>query len=159
MRCSDVLDLVEPIVAGDVVPDERVRGHLHSCPQCAGALASAQRLEAQVKAMEIAAAPPAFTTHVLQRIRRDRWQSEQNVDRLFNLAIVTAVILIASGLLALLNVDTVIGLTGSMWTALKEGSRQTARTAAPTVATYIAAAGLLISALGMWAWAERRVEF
>ena len=159
MSCPDVLDLVEPIAAGDLVPDERVRDHLHSCPQCAGALASAQRLEAQLKAMEIPAAPPAFTTQVLQRIRRDRWQSEQNVDRLFNLAIVAAVIFIAAGLLALLNVDTVISLTGSMWTALKEGSRQTARTAAPTVGTYVAAAGLLVSALGMWAWAERRMQF
>jgi predicted anti-sigma-YlaC factor YlaD len=159
MKCSDVLDLVEPIAAGDLLPDERVRDHLHSCPQCAGALASAQRLEAQLKGMEFPAAPPAFATQVLQRIRRDKWQSEQNVDRLFNLAIVTAVILLAGGVLALLNVETLISLTASAWTALKEGSRETARTAAPTVGTYIAAVGLLASALGMWAWAERRAQF
>ena len=42
MQCVDVLDLVEPIAAGDLLPDERVREHLHSCPRCAGALASAQ---------------------------------------------------------------------------------------------------------------------
>ena len=159
MQCADVLDLVEPIAAGDLLPDERVREHLHSCPACAGALASAQRLETLLKGMEIPTAPAAFAARVLQRIRRDRWRSEQNVDRLFNVAIVAAVILIAGGLLALLNVGTVISLTGSVWTLLKEGSRETARTAVPTVLTYVAAAGLLASALGMWAWAERRMQF
>jgi hypothetical protein len=147
MKCSDVLDLVEPIAAGDLVPDERVREHLHSCPGCAGALASARRVEAQLKTMEFPAAPPAFATRVLQRIRRDRWQS------------VAAVILIVGGLVAMLNVATVISLTSSVWTVLKEGGRESVRTAAPTVGTYIAAVGLLASALGMWAWAERRMQF
>lgn len=159
MKCPDVLDLVEPIAAGDLVPDDRVREHLHSCPGCAGALASARRLEAQLKSMEFLAAPPAFATRVLQRIRRDRWQSEQNVDRLFNVAIAAAVILIVGGLVAMLNVATVISMTSSVWTVLKEGGRESVRTAAPTVGTYIAAVGLLASALGMWAWAERRMQF
>ena len=159
MQCADILDLVEPIAAGDLLPDERVREHLHSCPACAGALASARRLEALLKGMDIPAAPAAFAAQVLQRIRRERWRSEQNVDRLFNVAIVAAVIVIAGGLLALLNVGTVISLTGSIWALLREGSRETVRTAAPTVLTYVAAAGLLASALGMWAWAERRLQF
>ena len=159
MQCADVLELVEPIAAGDLLPDERVRDHLHSCPACAGALASAQRLETLLKGREFPTAPASFASQVLQRIRRDRWRSEQNVDRLFNVAIVAAVILIAGGLLALLNVGTVISLTGSVWALLKEGSRETVRTAAPTVLTYVAAAGLLASALGMWAWAERRMQF
>jgi predicted anti-sigma-YlaC factor YlaD len=159
MQCADVLDLVEPIAAGDLLPDDRVREHLHSCPGCAGALASARRLEGLLKGMEFAVAPAAFATQVLQRIHSDRWRSEQNVDRLFNVAIVAAVILIAGGLLALLNVGTVISLTGSIWALLKEGSRETVRTAAPTVLTYVAAAGLLASALAMWAWAERRMQF
>jgi predicted anti-sigma-YlaC factor YlaD len=159
MQCADVLDLVEPIAAGDVLPDERVREHLHSCPGCAGALASARRLEALLKGMDFPVAPPAFATQVLLRIRSDRWRSEQNVDRLFNVAIVAAVILIAGGLLALLNVGTVLSLTGSIWALLKEGSRDTVRTAAPILLTYVAAAGLLVSALGMWAWAERRIQF
>ena len=159
MECADVLDLVEPIAAGDLLPDERVREHLHSCPGCAGALASARRLETLLKAMEFPGAPAAFASQVLQRIRRDRWRSEQHVDRLFNVAIVAAVILIAAGLLALLNVGIVISLTGSVWALLKEGSRETVRTAAPTVLTYVGAAGLLASALGMWAWAERRMQF
>ena len=155
MQCSDVLDLVEPIAAGDLLPDEQVRAHLHSCPQCAGALASARRLEGLLKGMEIPAAPPTFAMSVLQRIRRDKWQSEQNVDRLFNVAIVAAVLLVSGGLAALLNVNGVIALAESVWLVMKDSGRETLRTAAPTVGTYIAAVGLLASALGMWWWAER----
>jgi len=59
----------------------------------------------------------------------------------------------------MLNVATMISLTSSVWTVLKEGGRESVRTAAPTVGTYIAAVGLLASALGMWAWAERRIQF
>ncbi len=60
--------------------------------------------------MEIPPAPAAFTAAVLQRIRRDHWQSEQNVDRLFNLAMVAAVLLVVGGVAALLNVDARAGV-------------------------------------------------
>jgi anti-sigma factor RsiW len=155
MQCSDVLDLVEPIAAGDLLADEQVRAHLQTCPQCAGALASARRLEGLLKGMEIPAAPATFASAVLQRIPRDKWQSEHNVDRLFNVAIAAAVLLVAGGLVALLNVNGVIVLAESVWSVLKESGRETLRTAAPTVGTYVAAIGLLASALGMWWWAER----
>src|SRR5215212_7843703 len=104
MQCSEVLELIEPIAAGDLLPDGRVRDHLESCPRCAGALASARRVEALLKGMEFPTPPAAFVQAVLQRIRRDRWQSEQNVDRLFNVAIVAAIVLIAAGVFAMLNV-------------------------------------------------------
>ena len=159
MSCSDVLELIEPIAAGELRPDEAVRAHLQSCVGCAAALASAQRLESALRAMEIAPAPPAFTTAVLQRIRRDHWQSEQNVDRLFNLAMVAAVVLMAGGVMAMLNVDVVLAVTASAWVLFMEGMRNTAYDAAPTLTTYVAAAGLLASALGMWWWAERRLQF
>ena len=160
MQCAEVLELVEPIAAGDLQPDERVRGtsaQLSGLRRCAR-VGAAPRDAAEGDG--IPAGPPGLSTsEVLQRIRRDRWQAEQNVDRLFNVAIVAAVILVAGGLVAMLNVETVLSLTGSTWAVLKEGGRETARTAAPTVATYIAAVGLLASALGMWAWAERRMQF
>jgi hypothetical protein len=159
MECSHVLDLIEPIAAGDLRPDDQLREHLHSCPGCAGALASARRLEGLLKAMDMPAAPAAFAGAVLQRIRRDRWQSEQNVDRLFNVAIVAAVIFMAGALVTMLNVDGALTVVGSAWAVLKEGGRETLRAAAPTVGTYVAAAGLLASALVMWWWAERRLQF
>ena len=159
MLCSDVLELVEPIAAGDLRADDAVRAHLQSCVTCAAALASAQRLETALKGMEIPPAPAAFTATVVQRIRRDRWQSEQYVDRLFNLAMVAAVMLMVGGVLAMLNVDTVMRIATSSWGLFRGGMRSTVQDAAPTVATYIAAAGLLASALGMWWWAERRLMF
>jgi ABC-type multidrug transport system fused ATPase/permease subunit len=158
MHCSDVLDLIEPIAAGDLRPDDQLRDHLHSCPQCAGAVASAQRLEALLKAMEIPSAPATFVGAVLQRIRRDQWQSEQNVDRLFNVAIVAAVVFMAGALVTMLNVDAALTIIGSVWAVVNEGGRETLRTAAPAVATYFSAAGLLASALVMWWWAERRLQ-
>ncbi len=159
MSCSDVVDLIEPIAAGELHADEAVRAHLQSCVTCAAALASAQRLESALKGMEIPPAPPAFTAMVLQRIRRDYWQSEQNVDRLFNLAMVAAVLLMIGGVAAMLNVDAVLAISASALALLREGMRASVHQAAPTLATYVAAAGLLASALGMWWWAERRMMF
>ena len=109
MSCRDVLDLIEPIAAGDLHADDAVRAHLQTCPPCAAALASARRLESALKGMDVPPAPPAFTATVLQRIRRDHWQSEQHVDRLFNLAIVAAVLLMVGGVAAMLNVDARAG--------------------------------------------------
>ena len=159
MSCSDVIDLIEPIAAGELRADEAVRAHLQSCVTCAAALAAAQRLESELKGMEIPPAPAAFTGMVVQRIRRDRWQSEQNVHRLFNLAIVAAVLLMIGGVVAMLNIDAMLAITGSALVLLREGMRAGVHEAAPTVATYVAAAGLLASALGMWWWAERRLMF
>jgi anti-sigma factor RsiW len=159
MHCREVLELIEPIAAGDLLPDDEVRAHLQSCPQCAGVLASARRVETLLTGMDIPPAPTAFTSAVLQRIRRDKWRSEQNVDRLFNVSMVAAVLLVAGGLAALLNVDGVLSFSGSVLIFLKDSTRETARTAAPTVATYVAALGLLASALGMWWWADRRLQF
>ena len=158
MHCQDVLELIEPIAAGDLVPDEQVRAHLQTCPRCAGALASARRVETLLAAMEIPAAPAAFGAAVLQRIRRDKWRSEQNVDRLFNLSIAAAALLVVGGLAALFNVDAVLSFSGSVLTLLKDSGRDTAQSAVPAVFTYIAALGLLGSALGMWWWAERRLQ-
>jgi anti-sigma factor RsiW len=159
MVCRDVLELIEPIVAGDLSPDDEVRAHLESCVGCAAALASAQRLESALKGMEFPPAPAGFATMVLRRIRSDRWQAEQRVDQLFNLAIVAAVLLMAGAVVAMLNVETVLALSGSALVLLREGVRTSVRDAAPQVSTYIAAAGLLASALAMWWWAERRLMF
>ena len=105
MTCKMALELVEPIASGDLEPDAAARAHFESCPQCASALATARRLEAVLAGRAAPAAPERFTSSVLQRIRRERWRAEQHVDRLFNVAIAVALLLITGGILALMNMS------------------------------------------------------
>ena len=109
VTCSDVLHLVEAVAAGDLEVDDRLRAHLETCPSCASALASARRLEAALQARPSPPAPAQFTTAVLAKIRHERWRSEERVDRIFNVAIAAAVLLVVGSVLALTNVDGVTG--------------------------------------------------
>ena len=158
MTCNDAIDLVEAIAAGDLNLVGEALEHFESCPRCAAALASARRIEGVLAAQEAAPAPPRFTPLVMARIRRERWRSEQAVDRLFNVAIVAAVLIVSAGVLALLNLNQVLTVAARISTAVAEASAASSRTAVPTIGTYVAAVGLFISALGMWWWAERRMS-
>jgi anti-sigma factor RsiW len=158
VTCAGALQLVEAIAARDLEVDEDLRAHFETCPRCASALASARRIEAALELRPKPQAPADFTQAVLGRIRRERWRSEEQVDRLFNVAIVVAVLLVAGSIAALTNVDAVLAGAGSVWGLLASIGGQALETAAPTIVTYIAAAGLLMSVLGMWWWAERRLS-
>ena len=158
LTCDDVLPLVEPIAAGDLEVDPQAREHFESCPRCASALASARRIEAALSARPAPVAPARFTNAVLLRIRRERWQSEQHVDRLFNLAIVIAVLLIAGGMTAIFNVDALLSGAAATWRVLAMVSGEAVTKAVPSLATYVASAGLFASALVTWWWAERRLS-
>lgn len=158
MTCSETRHLVEAIAAEDLEVADAVREHFETCPSCAAALASARRLEAALRARPAPPAPPQFAAAVAARIRRERWQSEQHVDRIFNVAIAVAILLVVGGIAALTNVGAVLGLAGSIAGLIARTAGQTAQQAAPTLLTYVAAAGLLMSTLGMWWWAERRLS-
>ena len=84
MTCKDVADFIEPIAAGEIQPTAEVRAHLETCPSCAAALVAARRLEAMLASTAPPPVPDRFVASVLQRVRRERWRMEQNVDRLFN---------------------------------------------------------------------------
>jgi anti-sigma factor RsiW len=158
VNCRDVVQLVEAIAAGDLEVEPGVRAHVESCPHCAAALASAYRIEALLTARPQPEAPARFAAAVLARVRNERWMSEQRVDRIFNVAIALAVVLVAGSVAALINVGVVIGAASWMGNVLAVALGQFARQAAPVVATYVAAAGVLMSALLMWWWAERRLS-
>lgn len=159
MTCKDAADLIEPIAAGDLEPTEEIRAHFETCPSCASALAMARRLELALAVDRPPAAPDKFVPMVLQRVRRERWRMEQNVDRLFNVAIVVAFVIVAVGALALMNLSGVLAAAAGASTTLSELSGELAHQMEPALNTYIAAAGLLLTALGMWWWAERRISF
>ena len=158
MICRDLKDLIEPVAAGDLELDAGARAHLESCPRCAAELTIARRLEAALAAREAPPAPERFTPFVLQRIRRDRWRAEQHVDRLFNAAMVVALLLVAGGIVALMNLSGVLAAASGTWAIIAGAKGHIAREAAPTVNTYVAAACLLVSAMGMWWWAERKMS-
>lgn len=158
MTCREAEHLVEAIAAGDVEVDATLRAHFESCPRCASALASARRLEAELRAKPAPPAPAQFTGAVLGRIRSERWRDEQRVDRIFNVAIALASLLVVGGLLALTNVGTVLSAGGWLWGLVAQVFGQLVQEAAPTLASYVAAAFLLMSTLVMWWWAERRLS-
>lgn len=158
MTCRDALELVEPIAAGDIAPDAPARAHFETCPGCAAQLASARRLETLLACREAFRPPARCSAAVLQRIRRERWQAEQQVDRLFNVTIAAALLLIGGGLFALMNVSGVLAAAGGTWTAVATLGAQVAREAAPSLNTYVAGILLLVSALAMWWYAERTLS-
>jgi glucan phosphoethanolaminetransferase (alkaline phosphatase superfamily) len=80
------------------------------------------------------------------------------VDWLFNAAMVLALVLVAGGAAALMNLSGILAWASQVATVIVTMRDEVARQAAPSLATYIAAAGLLASALAMWWWAERRLS-
>lgn len=158
LTCGDVLDLVEPIAAGDLAVGESVREHLETCPQCAAALASARRLEMLLVSRPAPVAPARFTPAVTARIRRERWRTEQQVDRVFNLAIAAAIVLVVGAIAALFNINGVLVASAAAWQMVTTATKEGVRSAAPALGTYIAAAAFMASALAMWWWAERRLS-
>ena len=56
---------------------------------------------------------------------------------------------------ALMNLDLVMSAGATGWTMLSGAGTGMLREAVPAVNTYMAAVGLLLSALAMWWWADR----
>jgi anti-sigma factor RsiW len=158
MTCKDAAEFIEAIAADDIRPTAEMRAHFESCPACASTLAAARRLETMLSAHRPPAAPDRFVATVLQRVRRERWRMEQNVDRLFNVAMLAALVIVAVGVFALMNLSGVVAAADGAWAGLSTVSSQLAQRMVPAIDTYIAAAALLLTALGMWWWAERRVS-
>ena len=158
MTCTEALERVDAIAAGDLEVDAAARAHFETCPRCAAELASARRIESALANRPLAAAPAAFTANVLARIRRDQWRAEQAVDRLFNLGIVAAVLLMVLGVAALVNLTGVMSAADAAWQVFNAATSGAVRRGAPSVGTYIAGVSLFASALGMWWWAERRLS-
>jgi anti-sigma factor RsiW len=158
LTCADALERVEPIAAGDLVVDADARAHFETCPRCASALASARRIEAALAARETPSAPPKFTAAVAARIRRERWRTEQRIDRVFNIAVAVAILLVVGGVAALLNVSNVLSAAAAAWDLAWVATNERVEVAGTSLTTYVAAAAFMASALAMWWWAERRLS-
>ena len=98
MFCDEVLETIELIAAGELTASAPVAEHLASCNGCGAALAAARRVDALLRS-RVAPAPPAnFSSRVMNRLRLARWRGEQLLDWGFNIALVTAGVLVVLGL-------------------------------------------------------------
>ena len=154
MTCADVLDRVEAVAAGDLEPDGPLRHHVETCPRCAAALATARRIETFLSERPVMDAPQRFVPALQQRIRVERWQAEQRVDRIFNLAIAAAVLLFVGGIVVLVRGSAWVEGVAQLSAFVASAGAHAVDTAAPSLTTYVAATGLFISGVAMWWWAE-----
>src|SRR5262249_50442489 len=112
MFCDEVIDVIEPIAAGEVTPEGRVAAHLASCANCAAALASARRVEEMLQGRAVPKPAPQFTSRTMAQLRRRRWRREQFLDAGFNLALmimgvgIVAVVWLALYRTGLIGVNT-----------------------------------------------------
>jgi anti-sigma factor RsiW len=151
MTCQDVEDRIEAVAAGDQPADSAFLAHVDTCVRCAAALARARRIEEALAARPMPEAPPRFSAAVASRIRREHWRSEQQVDRMFNVAVAAALIVIVGSALALVNVSAVVDGLGagvSALQALAMEQRTSGGAQAPALSTYLLGGGF-------WSWAER----
>ena len=155
MFCNEALDSVEPIAAGELLPDGRVAAHLATCPNCALALERARQLEASLRQRAVPTPPAQFTSRTLARIRRARWRSDQFLDVGFNVAVIAVVVAVFGGGWMLLHRSGLDAVSGDVVDLFGSGLVALVHSVAPSLPLYAGAALLLVSALGLWWWAER----
>ena len=155
MFCDEVLELVEAIAAGDVTPDARVMAHVRSCAGCGAALADARRVEQLLKDRSAPSAPPQFTTRIMGRIRRDRWRRDQFLDLGFNMVVGVVVLGVLALFWMVLSQSGLGGLSEDAVGVLGSAAVDLMRRAAPSLPLYLAASAIVVTAVGLWWWAER----
>ena len=157
MTCLELEDRIEAVAAGDEPAGAAFLAHVGACPRCAAALARAREIEQALAARPAPAAPPRFAAAVASRVRREYWRSEQQVDRMFNVAVAAGLIAIAGGTLALVNLSAVVdgfGAGFSVLRALAMEQRVSGPGQAPA-STYLLGVRFLVTAVLVWSWAER----
>jgi len=155
MFCDEVLDAIEAIAAGDLTPDGRVSDHLTSCPDCAAALGDARELERMLRARPVPRTSSQFTSRTMARVRRARWRSEQFLDMGFNFAIGMVILAVVAGVWMLMHRSGLTAISNDAVDLFSTAFVTLARRIAPSVPLYAGATALLVTALGIWWWAER----
>jgi predicted anti-sigma-YlaC factor YlaD len=155
MFCDETLDAIEAIAAGELKAEGRVALHLDSCRNCAAALDSARRLDRMLAARAVPKPPQQFTVRTMTRIRRARWRSDQFLDVGFNVAIALIVLGIIGAGWLLLNRSGLTVVSGDLFTLIEGGGLALAQRVAPSLMVYAAGGALVVTALGIWWWAER----
>ena len=155
MFCDEALDAVEAIAAGELTPDGRIADHLATCPNCAGALDGARKLERMLQGRPVPRPPSQFTPRTLARVRRARWRSEQFLDAGFNVAIGAIVLAVVGGIWLLLNRSGLVAVSSDAVNLFGGGMMTLVHRVAPSLPLYAGAMAFLGTALVLWWWAER----
>ena len=155
MFCDEALDSVEAVAAGELTADGRLADHYATCPNCASALDTARSLERMLKVRAVPPAPAQFTARTLARVRRARWRSEQFVDLGFNVAIGGVLVAILFGAWLLLKRSGMSAVGNDAVDMLARGLVTFAQRIGPSLPIYGGATAILLTALGIWWWAER----
>ncbi len=155
MFCDEALDAVEAIAEGELTPDGRIADHLATCPNCAAALTMARRVDGMLRERPIPKPSSQFVPRTLTRVRRARWRSEQVLDAGFNIAIGLIVVAVIAAIWLALNRTGLTSVSGDAVDLFGTGFMTLARRVAPNVPLYAGAMALLVTAVGLWWWAER----
>jgi predicted anti-sigma-YlaC factor YlaD len=153
--CDEVLDLIEPIAAGEYTPDGRVAAHLTTCPNCAAALVTARRVDQMLQRRAVPKPAPQFTTKTMALVRRNRWRRDQFLDAGFNLTLVVLGFAMIGAMWMALHRSGLIAVSNGTFDALGAGLGVVRQHVVSTVSIYVAATVLVATALGLWFWAER----
>jgi anti-sigma factor RsiW len=155
MTCDDVQNAIELIAAGEMTPDTQMTSHLATCRSCASALETAQRIDGLLRQRPVPAPPAQFTARTMASIRRARWRNEQMIDWGFNAALALFALTIVAGIWVVFSRS---GFTFAGNDALQlfgAGMRTFVQRVSPSLPVYALATVLLLTALGIWWWAER----
>ena len=155
MTCEDVLNAVEPIAAGERQPDAWMAAHLSTCVSCASALEAARRLDAMLRQRLVPAPPPQFTVRTMARIRKARWHNEQVIDWAFNAGLALIALVTAAGIWIIISRSGFTLVGNDALQLLGAGMRTFVQRVSPSLPLYALATVLLVTALGIWWWAER----
>jgi anti-sigma factor RsiW len=155
MTCDGVLNAVELIAAGELTPDDEMAAHLTTCASCASTLETARRIDALLRQRPAAMPPPQFTARTMARIRRARWRNEQMIDWTFNAALVLVALAIASGIWLVASRSGFTFVGNDAVQLFGAGVRTFVQRVAPSLPVYALATVMLVTALGIWWWAER----
>jgi hypothetical protein len=104
----------------------------------------------------VAPAPPAnFSARVMNRLRLARWRGEQLLDWGFNIALVTAGVVVVLGLWMAMRQSGLVIVSSDAVQMFESGMTLLARRISPSLPLYSAATVVVGTALAIWWWAER----
>ena len=155
MTCDDVQNAIELIAAGEMTPDAQMASHLATCRSCAAALETAERIDALLRQRPVPAPPAQFTARTMAGIRRARWRNEQMIDWGFNAALALIGVAVAAVIWIFVRRSGFTFVGNDALQLFGAGMRTVLQRVSPSLPVYALATMLLITALGIWWWAER----